>query len=309
MKERHIPVLLQEVIRELSPLKNQNFVDATVGLGGHTRALLEKTGPKGIVVGIDQDREALETTEAKLKTFGKRFRPFQGNFSEIDKATTGIVINGGILADLGVSSIQLDIADRGFSFKNQSTLDMRMDQSQPLTAEDVVNKYPESVLREIIKHNSDERFASKIAKEICQARLVKQIKTTSQLARIVEASIPKRFWPKNIHPATRTFQAIRMEVNQELQRLEEFLPKAIEIMFPGSRIAIITFHSREDYIVANYFKKEAAPCQCPPDFPKCVCGQKAKLKIINRKVIQATQAEIDYNPRSRSARLRVAEKI
>jgi len=309
MKERHIPVLLQEVIRELSPLKNQNFVDATVGLGGHTRALLEKTGPKGIVVGIDQDREALETTEAKLITFGKRFRPFQGNFSEIDKATTGIVINGGILADLGVSSIQLDIADRGFSFKNQSILDMRMDQSQLLTAEDVVNKYPESVLREIIKHNSDERFASKIAKEICQARLVKQIKTTSQLARIVEASIPKRFWPKNIHPATRTFQAIRMEVNQELQRLEEFLPKAIEVMSPGSRIAIITFHSREDYIVANYFKKEVAPCQCPPDFPKCVCGQKAKLKIINRKVIQATQAEIDYNPRSRSARLRVAEKI
>ena len=309
MKDRHIPVLLQEVIKELSPQSDQNFVDATVGLGGHSDALLGQTRPNGIVVGIDQDEEALNGARTKLETFGKRFKPFHSNFSEIAKAVEGVVINGGILIDLGVSSIQLDKIERGFSFKGQSILDMRMDQRQSLTAREVVNKYSENTLKQILKHNSDEKFASRIAKEICQARLSKEIETTTQLTEIVEASIPKRFWPKKTQPATRTFQAIRMEVNQELQRLEEFLPKAIEVMAPGSRIAIITFHSREDYIVANYFKRETNPCQCPPNFPKCVCGEKAKLKIINKKVIQATQAEIDNNPRSRSARLRVAEKI
>ena len=309
MNERHKPVLLQEVIESLSPQKNQNFVDATVGLGGHASAILARSGPKGSLIGIDQDQEALKEARTNLVEFGDRFKTVYGNFSEIVELVGDTPIDGGILADLGVSSLQLDDQKRGFSFRKAFTLDMRMDQSQDLTAKIIVNEYPEDQLKKIIRDNSDERFAANIAKNICLARQKAVIDQTTQLALIVAESIPKRFWPRGVDPATRTFQAIRMEVNHELQRLSDFLPEVLEVLQPHAKIAIITFHSREDYIVANFFKKESNPCTCPPDFPKCVCGNTARLKIINKKAIQATRSEIDQNPRSRSARLRVAERI
>ena len=309
MKDRHIPVLLQEVVTQLSPKSNQNFIDATVGLGGHASEILAHTGPNGLLIGIDQDKDALRLAQENLKQFGIRFKGYFGNFNEIIEASRDIVINGGILADLGVSSLQLDKAERGFSFRKEAELDMRMNQGQDTTARKVVNEYSEIKLKKIFQIYSNEKFAANIAKNICKNREVKPINKTTELAEIIKNSIPKRFWTNKIHPATRTFQAIRMEVNQELQRLDELLPKAIALLQPKARIAIITFHSREDHIVATFLKKEANPCHCPPNFPVCVCGAKANLRIINKKAIQATQAEIEKNPRSRSARLRVAEKI
>jgi 16S rRNA (cytosine1402-N4)-methyltransferase len=309
MKEAHIPVLLHEVIENLAPKKNKNFVDATCGFGGHAEAILKEIGPRGVLIGIDQDNEALESSRQKLSDFKNRFRAYEGNFSEIDIATRDLKIDGGILADLGISSYQVDEASRGFSFAKEGPLDMRMDMSQELTAQMVVNGYPVEKLTKILRNFADERFASRIVERIDIARTKKPIKTTTELAEIVWDSIPKRYRQKGINPATRTFQALRIEVNNELGHLKEFLPKATSLLEPGARIAVITFHSREDKIVANYFKEQAHPCKCPPDFPECVCGLLPKLQIVNRKSIQATEKEMYENPRSRSARLRVAEKI
>ncbi len=309
MNSEHIPVLLKEVIDLLTPEKNQNYIDATCGFGGHSEALLNRSGPNGTVIGIDQDKEALEATTARLKTFGKRFIPYLGNFSQIYEAVGTLKINGGILVDLGVSSYQLSIAERGFSFKNKGPLDMRMSKETSLTAEVVVNDWPEEEIAKILKQYADERFAKRIASAICNKREDRRLKTTTELAEIVNEAIPKRFWPKQINPATKTFQAIRIAVNDELNQLKIFLPKAVEILKPQARIAVITFHSREDYIVKNYLKAVAHPCVCPPDFPRCVCGKKPKIKIITKKSIQATSQEMVENPRSRSARLIVAEKL
>lgn len=309
MKEAHTPVLLQEVIEFLAPKANQNFIDATCGFGGHAEAILNKIGPSGILIGIDQDKEALKSSQERLVKFGERFKPFQGNFSKIDEAASGLVITGGVLADLGVSSYQIDEAVRGFSFAKEGPLDMRMDTNLELTAEMVINGYPVEKLTKIISSYADERFARRIVERIDTARSRKPIKTTIELAEIVWDSVPKRFRQKGINPATRTFQAIRMEVNNELGHLKEFIPKAIEILKPEARLAMITFHSREDKVVASYFKESANPCKCPPDFPECVCGAKPKIKIITKKSISATNRETLENPRSRSARLRVVEKI
>lgn len=305
---KHNPVLLQEVIDCLAPKANENFIDATVGLGGHSEAILSKTGPNGLVFGIDRDQEALNETKNNLKKFGNRFRPYSGNFTEIKDAVKDEPITG-ILADLGVSSYQLETAKRGFSFRDEAELDMRMDQSQKETAYDIVNNYNQKELADIIALYSDERFAGRIAQNIVDKREEKPISTTTQLSEIVAKSIPRRFWPKRIHPATRTFQAIRIEVNRELTGLEDFLPQARDILTSGGRLAVISFHGLEDEIVRDFFKREANPCECPPEFPTCVCGKKPTLKIITKQPISASDEEIKINPRSRSAKLRVAEKI
>ncbi len=309
MKEEHIPVLLHEVVECLTPKANKNFIDATCGFGGHAEAILEKTAPNGILIGIDQDTEALHLSKKRLEKYGDRFRDKLSNFSRIDEAARGIQVTGGILADLGVSSYQLDEVSRGFSFTKEGPLDMRMDASQELTAEMVVNGYPVDKLTKILKNFADERFATRIVERIDIARSKKPVKTTSELAEIVWDSIPKKYRQKGVNPATRTFQAIRMEVNNELGHLAEFLPKATSLLEKEARIAVITFHSREDKIVANFLREQANPCKCPPDFPECVCGRKPKIRIITKKSIQPGEEEIRNNPRSRSARLRVAEKI
>ena len=305
----HKPVLLQEVIKYLSPNENKNFVDCTLGLGGHAEAILEKTGPKGILIGIDQDAEALEIAKDKLKRFETRFQPFLDNFTNLTSIVSGVTVNGGILADLGVSSLQLDKPEKGFSFQQEGPLDMRMDQTGELTAYQIVNTYSQQELVEILRKFGDEKFAANIAKNIVAKRSSAPINKTTELAQIVSESIPRRFWPKRINPATRTFQALRIVVNDELGSLTRFLPQAVEVLSPGARIAVITFHSREDQIVKKFFKHEENPCQCPPSFPQCQCGAIPTLKIINRKAIMAGDEEIATNPRSRSARLRVAEKI
>ncbi|MDD5693025.1 MAG: 16S rRNA (cytosine(1402)-N(4))-methyltransferase RsmH [Patescibacteria group bacterium] len=309
MNSEHTPVLLHEVIDLLAPKKNQNFVDATCGFGGHTEAILKLTGPKGIVIGIDQDEEALKSATERLKPFGERFKPHFGNFSQTAEAVDGLKIDGGILADLGVSSYQIDTAKRGFSFQKTGPLDMRMSKETSLTAEKIVNDWSKEEIAVILKQYADERFAVRIASAICRERGVKRLETTTKLAEIVKEAIPRKFWPKGVNPATKTFQAIRIAVNDELNQLKQFLPQALKILEPHARIAVITFHSREDYIVKKILKEEANPCTCPPDFPKCVCEKKPKIKIITKKSIQATSQEMDENPRSRSARLIVAEKI
>jgi 16S rRNA (cytosine1402-N4)-methyltransferase len=305
----HKPVLLQEVLEYLSPKKNQNYVDCTVGFGGHAEKILEKTAPTGVLIGIDQDKDTLEAAERYLDRFKGRFQPRWGNFTELAKVTAGIPINGGIIADLGVSSKQLDETERGFSFAKEAPLDMRMNRASGLTAYKVVNEYSSERLTEILRKYGDEKFAKKIAENIVLARELKGIEKTTELADVVRNSIPRRFWPRRIDPATRTFQAIRIEVNDELHKLEQFLPLTVEVLKPGARLAVITFHSREDKIVKSFLRHEENPCECPPEFPECRCGIKPTLKIINRKAITASEEEIETNPRSRSARLRIAEKI
>lgn len=309
MKKPHKSVLLQEVLEYLQPKQNINFVDATLGFAGHSKEILKLTEPKGMLIGIDQDNQALEFSKKELESFGERFIPFKGNFDQIVEAVGEIKVTGGILADLGVSSLQLDEGERGFSFQKKGPLDMRMSQDAELTAADVINDFTESELAEIIYKYSDEKFAKRIASRIVAARELSKIVDTQTLAEIVSGAIPRKFWPKGINPATRTFQAVRIAVNDEMGALERFLPQAVDLLESGARMGIITFHSLEDKIVKDYFKKESTACTCPPNFPKCVCGGVAKIKIINRKAIRPNESELDENPRSRSAKLRVIEKI
>jgi 16S rRNA (cytosine1402-N4)-methyltransferase len=309
MKEVHKPVLLQKVVELLAPKANQNFVDVTCGFGGHAERILELTGPKGMVIGIDQDQEALKASVERLRPFGGRFKPFLGSFTAIAEAVGRMPVNGGIIADLGVSSYQLETAERGFSFMRVGPLDMRMNQGAKLKAETIVNEWPRGRIAKILKSYADERFASRIATSIERERKKKTLKTTGELAEVVKEAIPRKFWPKNIHPATKTFQAIRMAVNDELNQLRQFLPEAIVLLESRARLAVITFHSREDALVKNFLRNQAKPCQCPPDFPECICGKKPQIKILTKKSVSATDQEIAESPRSRSARLTVAEKI
>ncbi len=310
MKQKHIPVLLQEVLFYLQPEKNKNFIDATLGFGGHAREILNRTSPNGLLLGIDRDEEALDITISIMsKEFGKRFIPFYGNFSLIDEAAKGFKVDGGIIADLGVSSYQLDEKSRGFSFRGNDPLDMRMDKNEKITAEKVVNEFSREILEKIFLEFGEEKFAKRIAERIARERELKRITTTMELANIIEKAIPRRFWPKNIHPATKTFQAIRITVNKEIDSLIGFLPKAVSILEPKARLGVISFHSIEDRIVKDFFVKKASGCECPPQFPKCICGKVPEIKIITKKPVVASDSEIKNNPRSRSAKLRIIEKL
>lgn len=309
MNEKHVPVLSQEVLAGLNPSPGQNFIDATLGFGGHSELILEATSPNGGLLGIDQDEDALAYATKRLTAYGERFQTARGNFAQIASLAAGYEVTGGILADIGVSSVQLDEANRGFSFTHDGPLDMRMDRSQTLTASEIVNTWEETRLAKIIRQYGEENFASRIARAIVTARAESPITTTSRLAETIASAIPRKFWPKGISPATRTFQGIRIAVNDELGVLTSFLPAATDLLLPGARLAVITFHSLEDRIVKDFMRERANPCTCPKEFPKCNCGKVADVKLITRKPTIATEEEISQNPRSRSAKLRILEKL
>jgi len=294
----HIPVLLNEVIKFLNLKNNGIYVDATLGEGGHTLNILENTDEKVKVIGIDRDKEVLNVAKERLKRFKDRVFIVNDNFKNIDKILKEMKIEkiDGVLFDLGVSSFQMDSKDRGFSFRYNSILDMRMDKRQSLKAEDLVNKLPYKELEEVIRLFGEERFSRKIAKNICLERKKKEIKTTFELVEIINKSIPEKFKYKKIHPATKTFQGLRIAVNDELNSLKESLNKVVNFMNPGARLCIISFHSLEDRIVKRFFNEKSKV-------------KNQILKIITKKPIIPSDTEIFSNLRSRSAKLRVAERI
>jgi 16S rRNA (cytosine1402-N4)-methyltransferase len=309
---RHVPVLLAEVLEALAPERGGLFVDCTLGMGGHAEAILDAS-PHARLVGIDRDAEALALARERLARFGDRFRAAHADYRQIvellEREAPGEPV-AGILADLGVSSFQLDEAERGFSFSRPAALDMRMDRSRGETAADVVNTLPEGELADLIYEYGEERASRRIARAICRARERARIETTTELAEIVAraSGIPRH--KQRIHPATRTFQALRIAVNEELDGLDRFLGEATAALTaPGGRIAIVTFHSLEDRIVKRTFNALSGQCSCPPGFPVCVCGAKRIVRTLTRKPVIASEREIEANPRARSAKLRAAERV
>ncbi|MDD5167863.1 MAG: 16S rRNA (cytosine(1402)-N(4))-methyltransferase RsmH [Syntrophales bacterium] len=307
----HTAVLIREVIESLQCRSGGIYVDGTVGGGGHAFAILEQTAPDGLLVGIDRDDDALAEAGRCLRVFGSRVRLIKGNFADIgdilgDQNVTEV---DGILLDLGVSSHQVDTPERGFSFHQDAPLDMRMDQSHGMDARTLVNTYPEKEIAAIIWEFGEERMARRIARAIMAKRGLAPIQTTGELVSIVESVMPARMKAFKIHPATRTFQAIRIAVNQELANLRRGLQGSIDVLKPGGRLSVISFHSLEDRMVKEQFAFASSRCVCPPDLPVCSCGKKAQLKVITRKPVTPGEAEMASNPRSRSAKLRTAERI
>ena len=318
MDTHHIPVLCDKVIDFLSPKSDGVYIDGTVGLGGHSAAILETSAPNGRVIGIDLDVEALSIAESRLHVFGERFSFINGNFAEMDvllETRHSIHAVDGILLDLGVSSLQLDTPDRGFSFNHTGPLDMRMNARQmlnseretDLTAMQIVNDSPMDALVDIFKRYGEERFARRIAHRIIQTRQETPIMTTTQLAEIVKRAVPKGV--SKIHPATRVFQALRIHINAELENLKTGLDVAIQLLRQGSCLCIITFHSLEDRIVKHCFQKCARACICPPKTPICICEHTASLEVLTKRPISPDAVEVQHNPRARSAKLRVARKL
>lgn len=309
MEFSHISVLLYETVDSLNVKKDGVYVDCTLGGAGHTSLILSKLGENGRVIGIDRDDDALEN--AKNKINDPRLITVKDNFENIKDAVSraGFERVDGILMDLGVSSHQLDVAERGFSYIKDAPLDMRMDQTAPLTAYDVVNNYSERELIRILRDYGEERFAPRIAQRICTARESAPIKNTLELAEIISAAIPQKYRYESGNPAKRSFQAIRIEVNGELDCIPKAIEEGAEMLNVGGRMSIISFHSLEDRLVKNGFQKLEKPCTCPSDFPVCVCGKKQSVKIITRKPILPSKEELEHNSRSHSAKLRVCEKI
>ncbi len=308
MEFKHKPVLLKETIKGLNIKKDGIYVDGTLGGAGHSKEILKQLTPKGILIGIDRDQEALDAAKENLKEY-QNVKYIHGNHDEIEKILEELKIPkvDGILLDLGVSSYQLDEKERGFSYLGENELDMRMDKTQKLTAKDVINTYSEEKLSNIIFEYGEEKFSRQIAKKICETRKTKEIKTTKELVEIIEKVLPS-FSKKDGHPAKRTFQAIRIEVNDEIKPLKETVKKCIECLNPGGRLCIITFHSLEDRAVKNAYTEAKGQCTCPKDLPYCICGAKSEGKIINKKPIIATEEEQKENSRSKSAKLRIFEK-
>ena len=312
MEFRHRSVLLEETIEGLKVKPDGNYLDGTLGGGGHSSEILKRL-KGGCLIGIDQDEEALAAAGKRLSEFGeegKRFTLIRDNYCNAAEAVRTFGVNGvdGIVLDLGVSSWQLDNAERGFSYRYDAPLDMRMDKRQTLTARDIVNDYPESALYQVIRDYGEEQFAKNIAKHIVQARQKGPIETTGQLNELISAAIPAKIQKKGGHPSKRTFQALRIECNRELEVLKNSIDGLIGLLNPGGRICIITFHSLEDRIVKTAFRRNENPCTCPPDFPVCVCGKKPVGRVVTRKPILPTEKEMEENPRSKSAKLRIFEK-
>ena len=308
MEFKHKPVLLQECIEGLNIKEDGIYVDGTLGGAGHSSEILNKLSSKGKLIGIDRDEEALSAAKEKLKDF-KNVTYLHGNHDDIKELLQNIGIDkvDGILLDLGVSSYQLDERSRGFSYMGDSLLDMRMDKTQELTAEIVINEYSEEKLAKIIDEYGEEKFAKKIVSNIVKERKINPIKTTMQLVEIIKKSIPLSK-QKDGHPAKRTFQAIRIEVNNEIEPLKETVKQCIECLKEGGRLCIITFHSLEDRAVKQAYIELEGKCTCPKDLPYCICGYKSEGKIINKKPIIATKEEQEENSRSKSAKLRIFEK-
>lgn len=301
----HHPVLYQEILSALQPRSGGRYIDCTLGAGGHAFGILESSHPDGRLLGLDLDPRALDLAQQRLSDFGDRVIILKASYDTLKDrlAEIGWQKVDGILLDLGVSSMQFDEGERGFSFMVDAPLDMRFDPKNPLTAMEIVNSYPEEELADIIYLYGEERRSRQIARKIVQNR---PLRTTFELARLLAGIAGER--RKNIHPATRTFQAIRIAVNNELETLQKTLPQGIEVLESGGRMAVISFHSLEDRIVKQFFRQESRDCICPPKTPICTCGHHASIREITRQPIRPQSTEITSNPRSRSARLRVAQK-
>ena len=310
MEFKHKSVLLEETIDGLNVKADGIYVDGTLGGAGHAMEVCKKLSAKGRFIGIDQDQDAIIAASERLAAY-KQATIIRSNYCYMvqELAARGINKVDGILRDLGVSSYQLDNEERGFTYRVDAPLDMRMDQRQTQTASDIINGYEEKELYRIIRDYGEDKFAKNIAKHIVAARQVKPITTTGELTEIIRESIPMKMQVKSGHPAKRTFQAIRIELNRELDVLRDSLDGMIDILDDGGRLCIITFHSLEDRIVKTIFRKNENPCTCPPDFPVCVCGNKSKGKVITRKPILPGEIEMEENPRSKSAKLRIFERV
>lgn len=308
----HQPVLSDELIALLDPKPGGVYLDATLGGAGHAIRILERSGPDGILIGIDRDPEAVEFSRKRLAPFGERAIVVRGNLRDVRSilASVGFERIDGAIADLGVSSHQLD-SPRGFSFLRDENLDMRMSalEEDTPTAAQIVNTYPEEELANIIYRYGEERFSRRIARAIVERRREKPIETTGELAGIVTEAIPPGRRPRDIHPATRSFMALRIYLNRELESLETGLPEMVDVLKQGARVCIVSFHSLEDRIVKNTFRRLSGRCECPPRMPECRCGAKRVLKVLTAKPITPSARELECNPRSRSSRLRCAERI
>ena len=310
MTFEHKSVLLEETVNGLNIKPDGIYVDGTLGGGGHAWEVCSRLNDKGSFIGIDQDAAAIEAAGARLRDFGERVTIVRSNYCDMKSQLQklGIEKVDGIVLDLGVSSYQLDTAERGFSYRVDVPLDMRMDRRQSMTARDIVNDYSEMDLFRIIRDYGEDKFAKNIAKHIVLERANGPLETTGQLTEIIRQSIPMKFQKNAGHPAKRTFQAIRIELNRELEVLRDSLDTMIDMLNPGGRICIITFHSLEDRIVKSIFKRNENPCTCPSHFPVCVCGNVSKGKVITRKPILPSEEELEYNSRSKSAKLRIFER-
>ncbi len=319
MSPKHIPVLLNEVIENLQPQANQNFIDCTLGGGGHARAILEKTGPRGKLLAIDLNEDTFEKAKINLNKYTQRTIYCRENFSKLkeiyDEQFSLHKING-ILLDLGFSSLELEDKGRGFSFQIDGPLDMRYDSRQSLTAEEIINTWSFENLKKVIQEYGQERLAHEITKKILSSRLNKKITKTKNLVEVILLAFREKLktdkevpWIGGKHPATKTFQALRIAVNDEINNLKKVLPQAIDLLEPGGRLAVISFHSLEDRIVKNYFRDEAKDCHCPPEAVVCICEHIPKIKLITKKPIKPSEKEIKINPRARSAVMRVVEKL
>ena len=311
MEFKHTSVLLEETIGHLAVKEDGIYLDGTLGGGGHSYEISSRLGSEGRLIGMDQDGAAIEAAGSRLKPFGGKVTVVRGNYCGAADMLKGMGIYGvdGILLDLGVSSYQLDALERGFSYKYDTALDMRMDQRQELSARDIVNEYTEAELYRIIRDYGEDKFAKNIAKHIAAARKDRPIETTGELNEIIKAAIPAKIRQTGGHPSKKTFQAIRIACNRELDVLQDSLESMIDLLNPGGRFCIITFHSLEDRIVKTAFRKAENPCTCPPDFPVCICGKEPKGKVVTRKPVLPGEEELRENKRSKSAKLRVFEKV
>lgn len=311
MEFKHKSVLLYETVDELNIKPDGIYVDGTLGGGGHSYEIAKRLSVGGRLIGIDQDEDAIKAASKRLEPYMDRVTIVRNNYCNMDKVLDELGIDkvDGIMLDLGVSSYQLDAADRGFTYNVDTALDMRMDQRQEITAKDIVNEYSEFDLYRIIRDYGEDRFAKNIAKHIVAARQEKPIETTFELNDIIKAAIPMKVRATGGHPSKRTYQAIRIELNKELEVLENSIDMMIDRLKPEGRLCIITFHSLEDRIVKTRFRNNENPCTCPPSFPACVCGKVPKGRVITRKPVVPTDEEINENSRSKSSKLRVFERV
>ncbi len=308
----HRPVMVEEVVGHLVQDPEGVYIDGTLGGGGHAEAILKRLSSKGKVIGIDWDEDAIEVARRRLSAYQSRqLFIVRANFVEMDEVVKDLGVDGvsGILLDLGLSSIHLEKEGRGFSFLRDEPLDMRMDRRNPLTAARLVNEASEEELARIFVEYGEERWARRIARAICERRRQGRIGTTRELTEIVSSAIPRRYHPKRVHPATKVFQALRIAVNDELKNLRMAIEKGVDLLVRGGRFCIISFHSLEDRVVKEMFRSFERGCICPPDIPRCQCGRVPKLRIVTKRPIRPSPEEVESNPRARSGRLRVAERV